>query len=494
MKRLFIIFMSLLLAFSLFSCATPESDTASERGGKTYVWEKEGFGGNFTITLNADGTYQYYVGYWSSYIGMGEWKIEDGVLTLTENTGYDLVFRFSVKDGELVYIKEGSSEFMYVTVGDGDKFIYRKDTIPVYEIETGEEGNRLSDSHNNRDTVEQVGSLPEEFRAIVDENRFYEITAFSDRILVSYCIGFDYDEHTAEYRIEMMDLYGNVMASSYYKTDDVHIIKTLTATEDGGFLFVSVFNDIQYTDTTWASDSGVVSHVVKCDRKGTTQWIADLNDYSSAALNYCFEKDGNFYFFGDNEDPETKRRGVYSLTDIYLTVIRENGEIADTKRIRGGDYDNLNNVEMQDDEFVLSISSQSDDGDFAGSNSHLYSVDWVFVLDKDLNIVNKEIKKGREYFDKRLGFKDGAPVYSSDRLFEDFDAGSPGAFIDYEDFYLIVSEHRTGHYENQPPEINSTWYYTETVYSGYDKSGKLIFRASIDSSVDYDWLLSEYYS
>ena len=54
---------------------------------------------------------------------MGEWKIEDGVLTLTENSGYDLVFRFSVKDGELVYIKEGSSEFMYVTVGDGDRFI-----------------------------------------------------------------------------------------------------------------------------------------------------------------------------------------------------------------------------------------------------------------------------------------------------------------------------------------------------------------------------------
>ena len=93
--------------------------------GKTYVWEKEGFGGDFTITLDEDGKYTYYVGYLSSYIGMGKWKVEDGVLTMTENTGYDLVFRFSVKDGELVYIKEGSSEFMYVTVGDGDRFVPR---------------------------------------------------------------------------------------------------------------------------------------------------------------------------------------------------------------------------------------------------------------------------------------------------------------------------------------------------------------------------------
>ncbi len=100
-----------------------ESEPSYNDAGKTYVWEKEGFGGDFTITLDEDGKYTYYVGYLSSYIGMGEWKIEDGVLTLTENSGYDLTFRFRVGDGELVYIKEGSSEFMHVTVEDGDRFV-----------------------------------------------------------------------------------------------------------------------------------------------------------------------------------------------------------------------------------------------------------------------------------------------------------------------------------------------------------------------------------
>ena len=50
---------------------------------KLYVWDKPGFGGDFTITLNADGTYSYYAGYLSSYIGVGTWKSENGVLTIS---------------------------------------------------------------------------------------------------------------------------------------------------------------------------------------------------------------------------------------------------------------------------------------------------------------------------------------------------------------------------------------------------------------------------
>ena len=93
--------------------------------GKTFVWEKEGAGGDFTITLNEDGSYQYYAGYLSSYIGQGNWKLEDGVLTMTEDgTGYDYVFRFAAKDGELDYMADGSDPFLYVTVEDGDRFLY----------------------------------------------------------------------------------------------------------------------------------------------------------------------------------------------------------------------------------------------------------------------------------------------------------------------------------------------------------------------------------
>ena len=77
-------------------------------------------------------------------------------------------------------------------------------------------------------------------------------------------------------------------------------------------------------------------------------------------------------------------------------------------------------------------------------------------------------------------------MYRSSVLLDGFDAGDPRAYIDYGDFYLIVSERETGIYENTPPMISSIWYYTETVYSGYSQDGALLFRAAVDSSPDYD--------
>ena len=85
-------------------------------------------------------------------------------------------------------------------------------------------------------------------------------------------------------------------------------------------------------------------------------------------------------------------------------------------------------------------------------------------------------------------------MYKSDALLHDFDAGTANAFIDYGDFYLIVSENITGEYEHTPPMISSIWYYTESVYSAYDYSGNLIFRASVDSSPDYDALVQKFYA
>ena len=90
---------------------------------RVFVWEKEGFGGDFTIQLNDDGTYMYYVGALSSYIGSGRWSLQEGKVVLTETSGYDNVFYFAVKGDDLVFIRDGSSEFMYVTVEDGDRFI-----------------------------------------------------------------------------------------------------------------------------------------------------------------------------------------------------------------------------------------------------------------------------------------------------------------------------------------------------------------------------------
>ena len=84
-----------------------ETESNDKIGGRVYVWEKEGAGGDFTIVLLNDGTYSYYAGPVSSYIGMGKWTVEDGILTMNE-ISYGFMFRFSVKNDELVFISEGS--------------------------------------------------------------------------------------------------------------------------------------------------------------------------------------------------------------------------------------------------------------------------------------------------------------------------------------------------------------------------------------------------
>ena len=90
---------------------------------KTYVYEYEGFGGPFNINIFSDGTFMYYVGMLSSYIGHGNWEYTNGILTLTDGQDQPkFINKFYVKDNCLIYIAEGSTNFMYLKVNDGAKF------------------------------------------------------------------------------------------------------------------------------------------------------------------------------------------------------------------------------------------------------------------------------------------------------------------------------------------------------------------------------------
>lgn len=334
--------------------------------------------------------------------------------------------------------------------------------------------------------VEQVGQVPEELREVVENNLWKDVTAFEGSVLKSEVLSSDTENRTITHQVRMMDLYGKELAAYACSSDDAYHVTTLTATEDGGFLFVLGFQDYAYDQTTWASDKGFASRVIKCDKDGNMQFDTPLEDVEGWALENCFEENGQFYFFGTIQKYKTKNLGINPQTDIYMARLNENGELLNTQCIAGSDFDDLHFAEQSDDHFVLSVSSQSDDGDFAGSNSKGYPVDWVFTVSDDLEVLEKKRSPGRDFSDTRLGEKDGAPVYKSTPLLNDFDAGTPTAFIDYGDYILIVSENNTGVYENTPLAISSIWYYTETVYSGYDDSGKLLFRASVDSSGDFE--------
>ncbi len=89
----------------------------------SYRYEKEGLGGDFVITLKADGTYTFYEGYLSSYIGAGTWSTYFGDVYLKEENGLDLHFLFRAEDGALIYLEAGSDAFIYVKVADQERFV-----------------------------------------------------------------------------------------------------------------------------------------------------------------------------------------------------------------------------------------------------------------------------------------------------------------------------------------------------------------------------------
>ena len=81
---------------------------------------------NFSIRLNEDGTYTWYETPFSSFIGMGSYTIDEGYLYMTDDeemTGIPRTNIFRMEGDRLYYVSEGSSNFAYVKLEDGEEFV-----------------------------------------------------------------------------------------------------------------------------------------------------------------------------------------------------------------------------------------------------------------------------------------------------------------------------------------------------------------------------------
>lgn len=127
MRKSIFYIMIIICLFSIMACGCQKGASEDIRDmivDRTFIYEKDGIGGDFTISVNSDGTFQYYEGGFSSYIGMGSWTLEDDILILSDNieTGYPFVNRFKVDGNKLIFLIEDSSNFIYIKVADGECF------------------------------------------------------------------------------------------------------------------------------------------------------------------------------------------------------------------------------------------------------------------------------------------------------------------------------------------------------------------------------------
>ena len=92
--------------------------------GKIFAYEKEGAVGYCTLSFNENGRFLYSPGKISSYMGGGDWKIDGDTVSLIGMENKTVYLK--ITDDTLVYIAEGSDEFPYMDIKDGEKFgIYR---------------------------------------------------------------------------------------------------------------------------------------------------------------------------------------------------------------------------------------------------------------------------------------------------------------------------------------------------------------------------------
>lgn len=94
----------------------------------TYVRENKNDILPFSITLNEDGSYQYFECGISSHIGMGGYTFKDDTVTLVDgnipgvNGSLTCTYKFRFENGKLVFLAEESDDFMYIKLPDGAEF------------------------------------------------------------------------------------------------------------------------------------------------------------------------------------------------------------------------------------------------------------------------------------------------------------------------------------------------------------------------------------
>lgn len=140
--------------------STENSEKSEEAVSGTYAYEYNEEANidwaDFKITFQEDGTYSYYEGLFSSYLGFGTYSIENGILTMQDDKEacYDLTNHFRIEGDRIYFIEEGSDNFVYVRVKNGQSFRLTEDTdngITPIDEETERAINQWAQAFTERD-------------------------------------------------------------------------------------------------------------------------------------------------------------------------------------------------------------------------------------------------------------------------------------------------------------------------------------------------------
>lgn len=329
----------------------------------------------------------------------------------------------------------------------------------------------------SRTYVAPCGEVPAEFQEAIDGGLLKNAVVCQDRI-------FNTESLSTGYKITMYDLSFRELGSFLYKNNIFHYrVGFQLPTTDGGMLLAANLYDHYISeDSVWASELGYRTEIVKFDARGMEEFR--YSEDSSWEVDSLYETESGYLVLGTVETPETRTLGVVSPSDVYLLSINKDGTLKDRRILGGDNFDSLLFTEHEGETYILYSRFQSEDGTPKGSGYH------KTVINEQLEISDDTIIP--EYPKESVGTIDGEKQYNGKGIFQDYPDGWVLDVIDYGDFYLVMSLHITGTYENQPLTFDSIWEYKEMVYSAYAKEGNVLWIATEDISPDYDALRELY--
>ena len=138
--------------------------------GKIFAYEKEGVDGYCTLSFNENGRFLYSPGKLSSYMDGGDWKIDGDTVSLIGMENKTIYLK--ITDDTLVYIAEGSDEFPYMDIKDGEKFVIYRPEISAdkFQLNSRYSEYGLGDPKVELDLI--VSELPE--FCYVEDVRLYD--------------------------------------------------------------------------------------------------------------------------------------------------------------------------------------------------------------------------------------------------------------------------------------------------------------------------------
>ena len=120
-----VLLLAILCALAMISCGDGEEENFSEKFDAVYYWRDDDGDMIHTasVSLYEDGTFMFGFSPVSSYIGHGEYTIEDNMLYLETDDG-NFHYSFKISGEDLIYDAENSSGFTWFSdFGDGDVFV-----------------------------------------------------------------------------------------------------------------------------------------------------------------------------------------------------------------------------------------------------------------------------------------------------------------------------------------------------------------------------------